>query len=244
MEPSEHISFRHPSSVSLFNLYDRLNFPSVKDKTILKLIEERSSFFEWALKSSNLFCFDDFTYEYIKEQNFTLSNLAHIKQCEKREKYRNDTIEYNSKYDKNKEIIIEECGIKLFKLEYKLGFGQFADKTIDEMIDQCPSRIEFYVQELPWFGLTIPAINKLKSLEPTFIFLESTYHKLDVKYDLAPDFMKISRVGGFNENDYDNDYSVSEPYSEGDPRYDSNENPWLDVFGEGDEAEDAYWNTD
>lgn len=48
------------------------------------------------------------------------------------------------------------------------------------------------------------------------------------------------------DDDYENDYDYedSEPYMSGDPRYDSDENPWIDVFGEGDEAETAYWNTD
>lgn len=40
----------------------------------------------------------------------------------------------------------------------------------------------------------------------------------------------------------DIDYT-NEPYMQGDPRYDISENPWIDVFGEGEEAEAAYWNT-
>lgn len=48
------------------------------------------------------------------------------------------------------------------------------------------------------------------------------------------------------EDEYIVEYSnnENESYNYGDPRYDSNENPWIDVFGEGDEAETAYWNTD
>ena len=41
----------------------------------------------------------------------------------------------------------------------------------------------------------------------------------------------------------DNYYHSDEPYMQGDPRHDRQENPWIDVFGEGDEAETAYWNT-
>lgn len=37
--------------------------------------------------------------------------------------------------------------------------------------------------------------------------------------------------------------NYKEPYMMGDPRYDRGANPWIEVFGEGDEAEDAYWNT-
>ncbi|MFT4247793.1 MAG: hypothetical protein QM581_07110 [Pseudomonas sp.] len=48
------------------------------------------------------------------------------------------------------------------------------------------------------------------------------------------------------EDDYyhNNYYDDDEPYMAGDPRYDRDENPWIDVFGPGDEAETAYWNTD
>ena len=33
------------------------------------------------------------------------------------------------------------------------------------------------------------------------------------------------------------------PYSPSNPAHDRTQNPWIDVFGPGEEAEDAYWNT-
>ena len=52
-------------------------------------------------------------------------------------------------------------------------------------------------------------------------------------------------------DDNDNNYSYSgnskyyaDEYYAGDIRYDRDANPWIDVFGPGDEAETAYWNTD
>ena len=47
----------------------------------------------------------------------------------------------------------------------------------------------------------------------------------------------------YEYDDYDDVYYDDEPYMIGDPRFDRNENPWIDVFGEGEEAETAYWNT-
>ncbi|MEH6764126.1 MAG: hypothetical protein V7655_06475 [Aequorivita antarctica] len=35
----------------------------------------------------------------------------------------------------------------------------------------------------------------------------------------------------------------NKPYLLEDPHFDRNENPWIDVFREGEEADDAYWNT-
>src|SRR5690554_2786829 len=48
----------------------------------------------------------------------------------------------------------------------------------------------------------------------------------------------------YDQDEYSYDYDDSEPFRMGDPRYDSSENPWIDVFGEGEEAEAAYWNTE
>lgn len=56
---------------------------------------------------------------------------------------------------------------------------------------------------------------------------------------------KNTADGDDHDNDsYDDDTYDGLPYRSGDPRHDRNENPWIDVFGEGDEAETAYWNTD
>lgn len=242
MEKTEN-KFRHPSSISLFNLSDQLSFPSVKGKKVFELIQEKSTFFEWALISSKVFCFDDFTYNLIKESGFRLSDNAHQKQIEKRQKFKNDTIVFNSNYDGKNEIDFD-TDVKLYKLSYRLGFGQYADKIIEELIEQNPVRIEFFVQTLPWFGLTTSAMEKLKAMEPGFIFLKSTFDLLNIKYDLAPDIMKGIRRSEMNDYNSDYEYSDNEPYMIGDPRYDSNENPWIDIFGEGDEAETAYWNTD
>lgn len=237
--------YRHPSSISLFNLSDKLNFPNVRGKTVLDLIKEKDVFFEWALISSKMFCFDDYTYSYIKEIGFALSETAHQKQIEKRETFKNDTINFNDKYkDDIKLDINTKDRIKLYKLSYHVGFGQYTDKTIEELIELSPSRMEFYIHTFPWFGLTTSAIAKLKSIEPKFIFLKSTFDLLKIKYDLAPDMMKGRRKTSTDYYNDDYNYSHNEPYMIGDPRYDRNENPWIDVFGEGDEAEAAYWNTD
>ena len=246
MDKSDKKAYRHPSSVSLFNLHDKLNFPSAQRKTVLQLIEEKSTLFEWALISSRIFCFDDYTYSHIKVIGFSLSDKAHQKQAEKRETFKNETIAFNDKYDGNIELDIdtENDRIKLYKLSYRLGFGQFADKTIEELIELSPSRIEFFIQGLPWFGLTNSAINKLESLQPDFIFLKSTFDLLSIKYDMAPDMMKGRNRANIDDYQGHYNYSDNEPFMVGDPRYDRNENPWIDVFGVGDEALTAYWNTD
>jgi len=59
------------------------------------------------------------------------------------------------------------------------------------------------------------------------------------------DIGEVDKEEDDNNNDYDDSFDNNdESFMVGDPRYDSNENPWIDVFGYGDEAETAYWNTD
>ncbi len=54
----------------------------------------------------------------------------------------------------------------------------------------------------------------------------------------------------YNDQDYHNNYSDDKvemgdcDYDPMKPAHDPNENPWIEVFGPGDEAETAYWNTD
>jgi hypothetical protein len=53
----------------------------------------------------------------------------------------------------------------------------------------------------------------------------------DLEYEPEPDL-------------YSGDIDYDRPaFAIGDPRFDASENPWIDVFGEGEEAETAYWNT-
>lgn len=56
-------------------------------------------------------------------------------------------------------------------------------------------------------------------------------------------FREIDDIHEFESRDFV-DYDDSKPIMMGDPRCDQYENPWIDVFGEGDEAEAAYWNTE
>lgn len=240
----ENSNFKHPSSISLFNLYDKLSFPSVNGKTVKELIEEKSSFFEWALNSSKIFCFDDYTIKYIEENEFHLSDKAKQNQTVKREKFEKDTIEFNDKYEPITDIPVAEGSIKLYKLDYKLGFGNYSDKTIEELIELSPSRVEFYIQSLDWFGLTQSGIEKLSSDETNFVFLKSTFDLLNLKYENAPEFMKGNKRGSVEYYDDDNYYDGTESEYAGTWAYDVEglSDDFINDVLDGDP--DAYWNID
>jgi hypothetical protein len=86
--------------------------------------------------------------------------------------------------------------------------------------------------------------------------LESLQMKNEVRVDelnFARNILEKNKFFKETEDEFDledeneeyySDYDDSEPIIMGDPRYDRSENPWIDVFGEGEEAEAAYWNTE
>ena len=108
-----------------------------------------------------------------------------------------------------------------------------------------------------------PAKNrKIKELETEVLILKDEADALNKKQNLALS-MPAEEGDEPMDNDYledgdepmDNDYledgSAPSPFDPDDwghgainPSHDPGENPWIDVFGEGDEADAAYWNTD
>jgi len=234
-------TFKHPSSIVLFNLEDRLPFYNVKGRTITELLNEKHPFLESALLDLYIFCYDDFTYESIISSGFTFSEVAKIKQLEKRNKYAFDTMKYNEAYTGISKMGMSN--VKLFDLHYNIGFGTHTGQRVDMTIVKSPAHIENMIQTLFWFGLTRKGMELMKSIGPGYIFLASTWEILDRKYEAAPDFMKeIHEEGEGMENDnadleYESEYSgswASEEEGFSDDDIDS-------AFG-GDP--DAYWNID
>ncbi|MGZ4057366.1 MAG: hypothetical protein ACXVPM_20820 [Bacteroidia bacterium] len=109
------------------------------------------------------------------------------------------------------------------------------------MLELSPSRFEFYIQTLPWFGLTRDVIDYMKSLEPEFVFQKTTYQFLEVKYENAPDFMKRTYTRYDNDVDYssESESKYSGSYAQDVEGYSDDDID--DVFG-GDP--EAYWNVD
>lgn len=240
---SESSKYRHPSKISLFNYYDSLPFPTVKGKKVFELIDSQSDFFEWALKSSAIFCFDDYTFNHLTTVGFRLSEGALESQKRKREQYQSDVLQSNKFFDTHHfNFSILETNIKLFKLEYKVGFGVFSQKTIEELITLSPSRIEFFINCLPWFGLTREAIDRLKQAESGFTFMDSTFRILEKKYDAAPSFMKSRPLKRRNTDDFyaeprESEYAGSYAHDQ-----EGLDDDFINDVLEGDP--DNYWNID
>jgi len=234
-------TFKHPSSIVLFNLEDHLPFYNVKGKTITQLLNEKHPFLESGLLDLNIFCYDDFTYESIISSGFTFSEAAKNKQLEKRKKHAAETLEYNKTYTGLSEVYISN--VKLYDSHYNIGFGIHAGERVDLTIVKSPAHIENMIHTLFWFGLTRKAIRLMKSMEPGFIFLSSTWDLLEKKYEAAPDFMKGTHQ---IDEDYDNDNVDLEYESENKGSWAYEEEGFSDddIDSAFDGDPDAYWNID
>jgi len=236
--------FKHPSSISLFNIYDKLYFPAVKGLTLKNVIENKNSFIEWAIVKNKIFCLDDYSYKYLKKSGFQLSETAEKIQLEKRKKFFYDTVEINKKYDPhNVNYKLDPKNVRLYGLEEKISFGVYSEFTINELLEINPIRLEFYIQNLIWFGLTQKAMEKLAwiSQNTNNLFLNDTIGYLNLKFILG-NSLKANKSPQSKKPNFDNE-EAGPAYILGDYRMDEDVNPWIDVFGHGDEANDAYWNT-
>ncbi len=234
-------TFKHPSSIVLFNLEDHLPFYNVKGRTIGELLNEKHPFLESALMDLHIFCCDDFTYGTIIDSGFPLSETAKSKQLEKRKRHASDTIEYNKTFTGLSDIQLPN--VKLYDSHYNIGFGIHAGQRVDLTIVKSPAQIENMIHTLFWFGLTRKAIQLMISMEPSYIFLTSTWELLEMKYKAAPDYMKEILGDG---QDVDNDNSDLEYESEYSGSWASEAEGFSDddIDSAFDGDPDAYWNID
>jgi hypothetical protein len=140
---------------------------------------------------------------------------------------------------------------KLYNWESKFDFGKYNQKSIKEVFEKNPSYIDWCFQKVDWFCVSdeifekIPIVVSLKKYKEVFITKEQQdcLKILNEKHEMKKQkLIETTPVNGSLK--YINYFHCeNEPHIFGDPRYDRSENPWIDVFGEGEEAEVAYWNT-
>ena len=138
--------------------------------------------------------------------------------------------------------------MKLYSLRSEFTFGKYEGKTLREVLDFDPSYIDWCSIHLDHFCICDEDIDYINSIFPGFPISEEGRKKLNQKYEI---WEKEQNEIGYENNSsshrtYDEDELMGanwdyDPYN---PAHDPSENPWIDVFGPGDEAEEAYWNTD
>ncbi len=232
------MTYKHPSSIVIANLFGEEKYLVLDFKTISQIFEEVPSDIEKLIHDWNLFCLDDYTVgRFMEKIRFSDKTLQLQKQ--RRDKFRKDVILFNESAPDFDQKTPYNSKVTLFRLSYKFSFGEFKGKTLEQVLSISPYKIEEYVQRLPYFGLTRGGIEKMKTLEPNFTFLKTTFQKLSWKYRLAPDDMKDAR-----RSLMENDEASSESKYDGSYAHDVegwSDDDIDDVLGG---EPDTYWNID
>lgn len=124
-----------------------------------------------------------------------------------------------------------------------LQFGLHKGKTIEQVLHISPDYILWCIRNIEHFKLNpslllhaeiagfapTEADKRLNALKPSYP-VEVPYEDDKELPELEDDYREREPVD-YEDDDWEEDYS-------------SAENSWVDVFGPGEEAETAYWNTD
>ena len=137
--------------------------------------------------------------------------------------------------------------MKNYELTQVLNFGKHKGKTILEIAKQEPSYLNWCMVNLEHFYISDEVLSELheQGLDLSFnaeaeSIRKQKLEKIEAKMESSPEDHDPYRRSWSHEELAEGDWN----YSYKNPAHDPDENPWIDVFGPGDEAEAAYWNTD
>jgi hypothetical protein len=119
--------------------------------------------------------------------------------------------------------------IKAYELETIFKFGKYKGKSLAEVAAINVHYILWCIKNVENFYIGTDTINDIYSI---------------VKIAIPNDIHLILQQKAFQLENEDMEEDHDEYNNSFYERKSCNENPWVDVFGEGEEAETAYWNTD
>lgn len=119
--------------------------------------------------------------------------------------------------------------MKAYDLQTVFKFGKHKGKSLAEVAAINVHYIIWCIKNVDNFYISTDTINDINTIVKIAI-------PNDIHLILQQKALQLENEDEEEDNDgYDNSYYERKSCSE---------NPWVDVFGEGEEAETAYWNTD
>ena len=134
-----------------------------------------------------------------------------------------------------------------YEIESIFNFGKFKGKTLLDVLSTNPNYVKWCFVNVATFYINNLTINEIRVIIPNFLKKKNEIKLLKTK-TLQWDQECFLEHPFYEEHD-SNVYSDSELYTQDwdyilmNPAHNPSENPWIAVFGAGDEAESAYWNT-
>lgn len=139
--------------------------------------------------------------------------------------------------------------MKNFNLDTQFTFGKHKGKTVAAVLHENPSYLNWCMINLDHFFIADDDLESIVAAKPGFALSteaeaarQQKREKMEAsndevyEYDSASNTRRRWSHDELADGDWDYDYS--------NPSHNPSDNPWIDVFGPGDEAEAAYWNTD
>jgi hypothetical protein len=118
--------------------------------------------------------------------------------------------------------------MKAYDFQTIFKFGKYKGKSLEEIVVLNVHYITWCIKNVDNFYVSMDTLNEINTITKLVIPDE-------INMILKQKELELENEEVEDDNDeYDNSYE----------RKSCNENPWVDVFGEGEEAETAYWNTD
>jgi hypothetical protein len=142
--------------------------------------------------------------------------------------------------------------MKFYSLDTEFTFGKFQGKTMTDILNEDLSYLDWCLINLDHFCISSETLDSIRRIKPNFSLSETAENKRLEKIQTWESEQKTEdEYYDFEDNDdYHQHYSQEDlemgdwDYDPMNPAHNPSENPWIDVFGPGDEAETAYWNTD
>ena len=172
-------------------------------------------------------------------------------------------------YDKIRRYIIEKKGdgiplsinekntisMKCHKLSNFIYWGKYKGQYISDIVFQDPEYILWCILSLDNFSIEPVCFltKEFRQHEWFKIAVETNLVKLKLIADwvnepnsLNDNEIEVQPIDSDKKKHWTNDEleSADWKYDYSNPAHNPSENPWIDAFGPGDEAESAYWNTD
>ena len=128
-----------------------------------------------------------------------------------------------------------------------IDFGMYNGDTIEEIMEKNGSYIKWCVLNVDYFYVALEDLQEWYD-KKGWTLSDNVKLTLSQKEKLLLDSSRYDEEGDddcANQHwDQDELEMADWEYDRHNPAHSPSENPWIDVFGAGEEAEAAYWNTD
>ena len=137
--------------------------------------------------------------------------------------------------------------LKQYYFNVPIDFGMYKGEILQEIIEKNGSYIKWCVLNVDYFFVALEDLQECYD-KMGWILSDDAKLALAKKEQRLAEFNQCDEVDVIEDSPRSWDQDELEigdwEYDRHNPAHSPSENPWIDVFGAGEEAEAAYWNTD